>query len=232
VAEDVGSGSGEAPAAAELNANIGVSTPAPSPPDTPERGSPIEPTPHTERGTTVALDGVSASIDLLRGQLDDLASLVRSRLSYDQTKEQAFDRLYAELDALKKNAALDNIKPLLLDLILLYDRMEHARQLAADAHGALSTEILESFIHELLEVLYRREVGLIEAGPSSFDYNQQKAIGVVDVTDPAEHQRIHKVVRRGFRLGDRTLRPEEVIVCRVLAPPPSVKPDTNEGRKT
>ena len=98
--------------------------------------------------------------------------------------------------------------------------------------GTVSTETLQSFIHELLEVLYRREVSLIEAGPSSFDYNQQKAIGVVDVTDPAEHQRVHKVVRRGFRLGERTLRPEEVIVCRVLTPPPGVKLDANEGHKS
>jgi molecular chaperone GrpE len=232
VAEDAGSVSEAALAAVELSTNFGASNAAPSPPDTTERGSPIDSTPHSERGTIAALEGVSAGIEILRGQLDDLAGLVRSRLSYDQTKEQAFDRLYAELDALKKNAALDSIKPLLLDLILLYDRMEHARQIAADAQGILSTEILQSFIHELLEVLYRRDVSLIEAGPSSFDYNQQKAVGVVDVTDPAEHQRIHQVVRRGFRLGERTLRPEEVIVCRVLAPPPSVKPDTNEGRKT
>ena len=231
MAEDAGSSSRAAPATADLSANLSVSNAVPSTVDTPERGSPMESSRHSERGTTAALDGVSSSIDLLRGQLDDLAGLVRSRLSYDQTKEQAFDRLYAELDALKKNAALDNIKPLLLDLILLYDRMEHARQLAADAQGILSTEILQSFIHELLEVLYRREVSLIEAGPSSFDYNQQKAIGVVDVTDPAEHQRVHKVVRRGFRLGERTLRAEEVIVCRVMPPPTSVKPDTNEAHK-
>lgn len=222
--EDVGSGSEAAPAAVELSANLCESSVAPSPSDTPELGTPIESKPHSDRGTTTALAGVSANIDLLRGQLDDLGGLIRSRLSYDQTKEQAFDRLYTELDALKRNAALDNIKPLLLDLILLYDRMEQARQLAADARGILSTEILQSFIHELLEVLYRRDASLIEVGPSSFDYNQQKAIGVADVTNPAEHQRIHKVVRRGFRLGERTLRPEEVIVCRVLAPPPSVKP--------
>lgn len=231
MAEDVGPGSEAAPTAVELNANVGTSNGAPSPSDSPARGSTIDPPPHSDRGTTAGLEGVSASVDLLRGQLDDLASLVRSRLSYDQTKEQAFDRLYTELDALKRNAALDSIKPLLLDLILLYDRMEHARQLAADAQGPLSTEILQSFIHELLEVLYRREVSLIEAGPSSFDYNQQKAIGVVDVTDPAEHQRVHKVVRRGFRLGERTLRAEEVIVCRVLSPPTGAKNDTNEGHK-
>lgn len=231
MAEDAGSGSEAAPAAVEPSANLGESIGASSLSENPKLGTPVESNPHSDRGTTTALEGVSANIDLLKGQLDDLAGLVRSRLSYDQTKEQAFDRLYTELDALKRNAALDNIKPLLLDLILLYDRMEQARQLAADARGTLSTEILQSFIHELLEVLYRREVSLIEAGPSSFDYNQQKAIGVVDVTDPAEHQRIHKVVRRGFRLGERTLRPEEVIVCRVLAPPPSVKPDRNEGHK-
>jgi molecular chaperone GrpE (heat shock protein) len=175
---------------------------------------------------------VSAGIDLVRTELEGLTSLVRARLSYDQTKEQAFDRLYAELDTLKRNAALDNIKPLLLDLILLYDRMEQARQLADGAQGVLSIETLQSFIHELLEVLYRREVSLIEAGPTSFDYNQQKAIGVLDVTDPAENQRIHKVVRRGFRLGERTLRAEEVIVCRVPPPPTSTNPDTKEGHNT
>ena len=231
MAEEAGSGLVAAPVAAELSTNFRVSTAAPSPPGIPEPGSTIDSTPHSERDTNVVLEGVSASINLLRGQLDDLASTVTSRLSYDQTKEQAFDRLYTELDALKRNAALDSIKPLLLDLILLYDRMEHARQLAANAQGTLSTEILQSFIHELLEVLYRREVSLIEAGPSTFDYNQQKAIGVVDVTDPAEHQRVHKVVRRGFRLGERTLRAEEVIVCRVLPVPTTAKTDANEGHK-
>ncbi len=225
VDENAWPSSGAAQTAVEQCPNLSGSNAAQPSSQVPERGSPIELTQHLEQGTTIALASVSADIDFLRGQLDDLAGLVRARLSYDQTKEQAFDRLYSELDALKKNAALDNIKPLLLDLILLYDRMEHARQLAADTQGNLSTEVLQSFIQELLEVLYRREVSLIEAGPSSFDYNQQKAIGVVDVTDPAEHQRIYKVVRRGFRLGQRTLRPEEVIVCRVLAPPPSAKPD-------
>jgi molecular chaperone GrpE len=172
------------------------------------------------------------TVDVMKAQLEELVSLVKERLAYDQTKEQAFERLYTELDTLKRNAALEQTKPLLLDLILLYDRMEHARHEAAAVQGTVSTEMLESFIHELLEVLYRREVSLVEASPSSFDCNQQKAIGVVDVADPAQHQRIHKVVRRGFRLAERTLRPEEVIVCRVLAPPPTVKPDTNEGHKT
>lgn len=201
-----------------------------------------EPTEHQATAKPSSIEGFSREEELLRecvgatSSLDarvlQLSELFQSRLAYDKAKEEAFDKLYAELDALKKNAALDYIKPLLLDLILLYDRMEHARRLAADAQGIVSTEVLQSFIHELLEVLYRREVSLIEAGPSSFDYNHQKAIGVVDVTDPAEHQRIHKVVRRGFRLGERTLRPEEVIVCRVPAPQLSGKPEKSEGHKS
>jgi len=231
VAEDAGPGSKAAPAAVDSIANVGLSNGPPLASDAPGRGTPKDPTQDCERGTTATLEMVSSNVGLLRSQLDDLTSMVRARLSYDQTKEQAFDRLYTELDALKRNAALDSIKPLLLDLILLYDRMEHARQLAADAQGIISTEILQSFIHELLEVLYRREVSLMEAGPSSFDCNHQKAIGVVDVTDPAEHQRIHKVVRRGFRLGERILRAEEVIVCRVLPPTAKIKPDRNEGHE-
>ncbi len=171
---------------------------------------------------------VFASIERMGTQLEELVSTVRGRLSYDETKEQAFERLYAELDALKRNAAIDNIKPLLLDLILLYDRMEQSREQAAAEQELVPVETLQSFIDELLEVLFRRDVGLIEPGSPSFDYNQQKAVGVVDATDPAEHQRVDRVVRRGFRLGDRILRAEEVIVRRLM-PPPSGGP-TNDGR--
>jgi molecular chaperone GrpE len=173
---------------------------------------------------------VLAGIDRIGAQLQELANTVRGRLVYDEAKEQAFDRLYAELDALKKGAALDYIRPLLLDMILVYDRMEQARQQAAAGQGVVSAETLQSFIDELLEVLFRRDVSLIECTSASFDYNQQKAIGIVDVPDPGEHQKVDRVVRRGFRLVDRILRPEEVIVRRLVTPQPSAPSPTTDGR--
>ena len=176
------------------------------------------------------IERVLAGIDCIGAQLQDLANTVRGRLVYDEAKEQAFDRLYAELDALKRGAALDYIRPLLLDMILVYDRMEQGRQQAVAGQGVVSTETLQSFIDELLEVLFRRDVSLIESTSTSFDYNQQKAIGVIDVPDPAEHQKVDRVVRRGFRLVDRILRPEEVIVRRLVTPQSSARSSTTDGR--
>lgn len=180
------------------------------------------PDPDTER--------VLVSIDRIGTQLQELANTVQGRLAYDEAKEQAFERLYAELDTLKKNAALDYIRPLLLDMILVYDRMEQARQQAVAGQGVVSAEMLQSFIDELLEVLFRRDVSLIESASTSFDYNQQKAIGVMDVSDPSEHQKVDRVVRRGFRLVDRILRPEEVIVRRLVTPQPSASSPSTDGR--
>jgi molecular chaperone GrpE len=167
------------------------------------------------------VDLLSAAVQRISTQLKDLTDVFNARLLYDRAKEEAFERLYSDLDQLKKNAAQDNIKPLLLDLILLYDRMDHAHREAAStdgADGSIVIRIVKSFIDELLEVLYRRDVGLIEVLSPAFDPSQQRAIGVEIVEDPAQNQRVATIVRRGFWLGSRILRPEDVIVRRYVKP--------------
>jgi molecular chaperone GrpE (heat shock protein) len=71
----------------------------------------------------------------------------------------------------------------------------------------------------------------MEIFSSALDCNHQRAIGVEDVTDPSQHQHVAKVVRRGFWLGSRVLRPEEVIVRRFVEPPRSrAGADSASGR--
>jgi molecular chaperone GrpE len=184
----------------------------------PDRAEPID---RAMSAGSSGLDVLSAAVQALSVRLEDLTCLIKTRLSYDKVKEEAFDRIYADLDQLKKNAAQDNIKPLLLDLILLYDRMEQAHREATSvdvAGGLIATETVKSFIEELLEVLYRRDVALVEVLSPAFDPNQQRAISVENVADQAQHQHVAAVVRRGFRLGSRVLRPEEVIVRRFVEP--------------
>lgn len=172
-------------------------------------------------------DGVLRSIDRIGTQVEELSNAFRARLSYDKAKEEAFDRLYTELDATKKSAAQDSIRPLLLDLVLLYDRMEQMHQQAASGEGLVSAEAVASFVGELLEVLFRRDVSLIESQSGCFDSTYQKAVGVLDVQDPADHQKVDRVVRRGFKLVDRILRPEEVVVRRFV--PKSSQPSASDA---
>jgi molecular chaperone GrpE (heat shock protein) len=201
-------------------------------------GSELPPVEQPESGSLATQVGSPGAdilptvVQRLSNQLQDLIGVVDVRLSYDKVKEDAFERLYANLDELKKNAAQDNIRPILLDLVLLYDRMEHAHQEAAAADGVdgfIAIGTVKSFIDELLEVLYRRDVTVIEVVSPVFDPNQQRAIGVENVADQAQHQHIAKVIRRGFQLGSRVLRPEEVIVCRFAEPSTGIQSSGDDG---
>jgi molecular chaperone GrpE (heat shock protein) len=185
--------------------------------------------PTTERGDVPSLDHASIPTgdfrDLQRmilGGVESLAShvssiehLVQERLRYDKTKDEAFEHLYGELDQVKRNTAFEAVRPLYMDLILLYDRIDNARRDLQERSGAEVSQFLGSIADELLEVLCRREVEVMDGSPSIFDATLQRAIGSEPTLVEAEHNQVCRIVRRGFRHGGRMiLRPEEVVVKR------------------
>ena len=89
--------------------------------------------------------------------------VVEKRLNYDRAKEKAFDHLYQELEGFKRDAAYQEKRPMLIDLILLYDRMEVIYQDVRSATNvpASVADLLQTLSDELLEILYRREVEMI-----------------------------------------------------------------------
>lgn len=157
------------------------------------------------------LAALTSSVD---GRLLHLSELFQSRLAYDKAKEEAFDRLYGELEQLKSNATFEQLKPLYLDLILLFDRIENicqSLQLSGQQDpSALS--LFRSLNDELIEILYRREIELFQSVSPAFDPSNQRAIGVEPTSVEGETGRVAKVVRRGFRYRSRLIRAEEVIV--------------------
>lgn len=141
-----------------------------------------------------------------------------ARLAYDETKEAAFQRLYADLQDAKLAQSLEATRPLLLDLLLLHDRVDTAIR----ASGVTSeASACASFKEELLEVLYRRDVRRFGSSAERFDPETQQAVEIVETADPAEHQRVERVVRAGFRWGTRVLRAEDVVIRQRRRVPPS-----------
>lgn len=188
------------------------------PADTPEATTQQAPSSNTDAGTDLAAQHTERVQELLQR----IADMFSARLTYDRAKEAAFDRLYADFDALRRDAAGETVRPILLDLILLYDRMEstHQQLLSVGGPGAsISIETLRSFTAELLEVLARRDVELVPNLSASFDPSHQRAVGVEPAEDASHHHEVVRIVRRGFRHRERILRPEDVIVRR-FAPPP------------
>lgn len=143
-------------------------------------------------------------------ELSNLKQIVENRLSYDKVKEDAFERLYGELEDLKKNAFFERSRPLFIDLILLFDRLENYRQTDSEESSQF-THLLKSFSEELLEILCRQGIDIITSS-KAFDPTIQRAIKIEITSEKEEDNSVSDVIRKGFRYFDNILRPEEVIV--------------------
>ncbi len=152
-------------------------------------------------------------------KLEALNDKFEQRLTYDKDKEKAFELLYSELQTLKDNSALDTVKPIYLDLILLLDRVENIKESLThenySSHLDAMKDILESVKEEVLEILLRQEVEVIQTAPETqFDPQMQKAIKTKETFQDSEHNKVDSIVRHGFRYGNRIIRPEEVVVLK------------------
>jgi molecular chaperone GrpE len=150
----------------------------------------------------------------ISAELSALNSTIENRFRYDKVKEEAFERLYAELESVKRDSTFEAIRPLYSDLILLFDRIENTRTelSSSTSEGSNLAHLLGTLSDELLEILYRREVEVIQTDLSIFDPTVQRAIGTEPISVEAENNQVVRVVRRGFKYRDRVLRAEEVIV--------------------
>ncbi|MBD1372436.1 nucleotide exchange factor GrpE [Hazenella sp. IB182357] len=158
-------------------------------------------------------------LNSLQQNFSSLLSVVNNRLSYDQTKEVAFDRLYKEMEEMKQDQELSQLRPLYIDLILLIDRMNTIYNDKLDS-GEQNPELvstLQTLSHEVLEILYRRGVDLIVATSNKFNPSIQQIVEVVPTNNPAEDNLVIHMVRHGFKYNDVVLRPEEVVVKKYQA---------------
>lgn len=163
---------------------------------------------------------IFTAIRSLAAEVAALQDTVAGRLSYDQEKETAFDYLYAELEAVKQERAFEQVRPLFIDLMLLFDRVESCRQEMIDSASASPAfaQILQTIGDELLEVLSRREVEILTITSPVFDREVQQVVGTRPASSEAANNQVVRVVRRGFRYRNRIIRPEQVIVSKYPSP--------------
>lgn len=145
----------------------------------------------------------------------EIRDLIAERLKYDKTKEHAFERLYEELDAHKKNKEFENNRPLYIDLILLYDRI----QLSKKEHDDSNCDVLDSIQDELMEILLRRDIEIIKKEGGSFDPCFQRIVNTQEVTTIDLDGEVIHILRDGFTSKGGILRPQEVVVGKYLSSP-------------
>jgi molecular chaperone GrpE len=144
--------------------------------------------------------------------VDELTAVTRQRDEY----LDALQRLKAEFDNFRKRAQRDQAdlvsrasERLVKQLLPVVDDLERALEAAA-AHEEARLEEGVRLVHRALAEALAKE-GLVEVETDgAFDPHTQEAL--LSQPSEADEGTVIQVLQKGYRLGDRVLRPARVVV--------------------
>ena len=170
-----------------------------------------EPVPGVDLLSAFALLG-----DRLESRLDRLQKTIEREIRAETTREKVVDRLHAELQEYKQDLLLNTLRPVFMDLIQLHDDIGKVAVLpeGESGPGALKrlVDLMEGFQQGIEDILYRQGVESFEVEGDGFEPRQQRAVLTIPNHDPNRHKTVAERLRKGFRSGDRVIRPEIVSV--------------------
>lgn len=188
----------------------------------------------------LSLSGIQQGIERLRDSVADLQQQIEtlqrgfeSKIKYDASKEKVIDSLHRELQTYREDMHFKILRPILLDLITVYDDLDNLIKHAQTQEmiGESETRLrrnLETFVGTIEEILSRYGVEAYSEEGDSMVPQRQRSIKVIE-TDIAERDRlIAERIRKGFAYEGKILRPEFVATFKYTPPLPTEGP----GRST
>ena len=144
---------------------------------------------------------------------------LRGQAAEPGREDDAYLRLAADFDNYKKRVAREHAElarhaneRLLNHLLPVLDDLERALQ-AAEEHEEAKLEEGVRLVHRALEDVLRKE-GLAEIeAEGAFDPHVHEALLAQPGGEEAASGDVLQVLQKGYRLGDRVLRPARVIVA-------------------
>lgn len=133
--------------------------------------------------------------------------------------EDRYKRALADLDNYRKRSAREvqrrageTREALLRDWLDVVDSVERALRMGSESEG------MRAVLDQIEAVLERQGAQRIGAAGERFDPERHDAVDV-RLTDEVEDRTVLEVLRSGFALDDRVLRPAQVVVARRDPPP-------------
>lgn len=174
------------------------------------------------RGAARAVD--EATIEALSSELQTVKAEYESAREELEAAKDRLLRLTAEFDNFRKRtlrerqeSQLYGHQNLVKDLLAVVDNLERAVQHGGESEGAGELQGLregvELVLRELLGLLERYGVGVIDAEGRPFDPALHEAMAQVPDTSVAPNT-VVQVLQKGYTLRDRMLRPARVVVSR------------------
>jgi len=168
--------------------------------------TPVDPA--AEAASADAPETEASELDILRRERADAQDrLLRLQAEFDNYRK----RVERERRELGEHFAAE----LLTDFLPVLDDVERALTAAqASAEPALDShrQGLELIQKQFLDLLKRRQVAPIHALGNDFDPNMHQAVGQ-ELSDAHREGEVIEDLRRGYRVGERLLRPSMVKVA-------------------
>ena len=159
--------------------------------------------------------GPPSGLDPTPALADEIVELRKERDAlHDRYLRQAaeFDNYRKRIDRERKESSDYAAADVLQDVLPILDDFERALQVDAPGSGPYR-QGLEIIHKALLELLRKRGVTPIDAVGTAFDPHIHQAVAYDAAPDKREGEVIAEF-RRGYRLGDRLLRPAMVKVAK------------------
>lgn len=146
--------------------------------------------------------------------------LFNQKIANDETKDRAFEKLYEQMEAFKKNFVKTALKPFISDLILMYDRLGNNLTNLGDGENQKFKETLQMFNDELLEIFFRNGVTPLPKSEVGDKFNPEKsnAIKKIEIDEPSKDCLICEVLQEGFLCDEKVFRPELVSIYKFKSP--------------
>lgn len=160
------------------------------------------PSPEEAAGEAARLQERVAALEARERELSD--QYVRLLAEFDNYRR----RTRQEMEALRATAA----ERLLTDVLPVLDSLDHALAAADEAAGPLGQGV-KLIRQQLMEVLSRHGLMVIEAVGQPFDPNLMEAVAEAEPGDGSPAGHVVEEYRRGYRLQDKVLRPSLVKVA-------------------
>lgn len=157
----------------------------------------------------------------IRDALIGLRRDFESKLMYDESKQRQLDVLHAELETYRRGFHFQLLRPIITDLISLYNDMD--RVFARLAGHELSTPVaheVAQFRDQVEEILRRNGVERFTTPGEEFDAKRQRVVAFVETTDPTLDKHVAEHLRPGVEYeGKIVTQPEQVSAYRFVAAP-------------
>lgn len=151
-------------------------------------------------------------LEIIRKEVNKLEKLFEERLRYDNAKEKAFDSLYERMKQYEGNYQASIKNSLIRSLLLLHDNMVTIETDLEDQ--PIIQKYISALRQELLDILYAEDVEPMGDLGKQFDHQLQQGVHTVPTVDLAKDNRVERVVREGFYIAGKVLRPQSVMVFR------------------